>query len=124
MQTASPKTKKSVLGWILFLLTKVLDFIKAFIFLDAALLIFWGLPFKLLFWSQYQHPAFFAIIIVISFAYFALSAYYVRRKDFYKGFDKKRVLGILFPLMLIIALVGVGINCFAALGTILNDHGY
>ncbi|MFT3705941.1 MAG: hypothetical protein QM802_26480 [Agriterribacter sp.] len=124
MYPASPKTKKSIFEWISFLLGKVLEFIKIFVFLDIVLLVFWGLPVKLLMWSQHWHPALYVAIIVINFVYFGLSIYYVRRKNFYKDFDKKHILGILFPLMMIIALVGVGINCFAALSGILNDYGY
>lgn len=124
MGIEAKKSKRSILEWILFILGKVGNFLRVFMFLDVALVIFWALPFKLLKWGQYQHPLFYAVIITLSFIYFILSISYVRRKKFYKGFDKKSVLGILFPVLLIIAIVGVGVNCFAALSSILNDHGH
>ena len=124
MSKEDRKRKKSILEWVLFILGKIGKFLMVLMYLDVALLLFWGLPFKLLMWGQYQHPVFYTVIIVLSFIYFMLAIFYVSRKNFYKDFDKKHVLGILFPLMLIIAVVGVGINCFAALSSILNDYGY
>ena len=118
------KIKRSVLGWIAFLLEKLLYFFVYFLFIDGALFLFWALHFKLLVWSQRQHPAFYISIVVLSFVYFILAAFFAGGKRFYDGFDKTHLLGVLFPLALIVAIAGVATNCFGALSSLLHDYGY
>ena len=115
---------KSIGGWIIFILKKIMELLKILIFLDMALLIFWGLPFMLLKWSQHYHPAFHGTMIAICFIYFFASLWFFNRKNFYDDFDKKRILGVLFPLILLIAIVWVGATCFGALSAMLSDYGY
>lgn len=116
------KKNKSILDWIAFFLEKLIEVLKVLIKLDLVLLIYWGVPYIVLRWSQHQHPAFYITAITIIFIYFFGSLWLVSHKSFYNSFEKN-ILGVLFPLMLIITLVWVGCTCFAALSSILSDYG-
>ncbi|MDQ3019811.1 MAG: hypothetical protein M3R36_04460 [Bacteroidota bacterium] len=118
------RNMKSVFKWILFPIKWFGKFLFALFIYNLILAIFWAFPSKLLFWGQYQQPAINIITIIVGFIYFTLALYFLNRKNFFDDFKKENILGVISPIVCIIAVVGVGCSCFAALSSLLSDYGY